>query len=328
MKLKTLTGLNPFSPKKASVKGIRKLLGWTPFFLILLIISPGLWAQDADEGNPLDIQSQKKVSPQKPVNISSNRLNFDRLNGLTLFHGNVQVIHDKVTVNSDELQATADNREATALGNVKVFDKKSNIHMTCGNLEYRDLLNSITAHDHPILSTLDENGLPITIRSRQMELFADKKMVVAHQDVEIIHDEGRSEAQLATFYADNDQLILEESPRVFITRGVLSGRRITSSLGGERKIIVDGMAEAEFYNSNQPVPAKPPGVGSSTPLPPDMGVTAITNSSQGVTTGQSNLSGGPGRTGGAGVSPNSVNPTALLNPQSPVTANSAPVSNP
>ncbi|HVM32021.1 MAG TPA: LptA/OstA family protein [bacterium] len=221
---------------------------------------------DADSSDPLDTGNRAKISGSKPVNISSNQLSFDRLNGLTLFNGDVKVLHDQLILNSDQLQAAEDNRVASAFGNVKVDDLKSRLHLTCGNLDYHDLMNQITAHDHPVLSAVDEAGHPLTIRARQMELYPQTKEVVAHQDVEILHDSGRSEAQLATFDSKTDQLVLEENPRVFTTQGVIAGRRITTSLSGDHRVVVEGMAEAEFYASPQPLPTKPPGEGTSTPL--------------------------------------------------------------
>jgi lipopolysaccharide export system protein LptA len=229
--------------------------------------------------SPLDVDNRKTISPEKPVNITSNQLSFDKLNGLTLFNGAVKVTHDQIILNSDQVEAASNNRVATALGNVRVNDLKSNLHLTCGNLDYHDLMDQITAHDHPVIDTLDENGMPMTIRSRQMELYTQQKKVVAHQDVEILHDTGRSEAQLATYDAKTDQVVLEENPRVFTPQGVISGRRITTNLSGDHRLIVEGMAEAEFYSTPQPIPTKPPGAGTSTPLGPGMGVT--TNGSSG-----------------------------------------------
>ena len=158
---------------------------------------------------PLDVENRQKISGGKPVNISSNQLKFDRVNGLTLFSGDVKVLHDGLVMNSDLLQASEGNRMASALGNVKVDDLKSNLHLSCGNLDYNDLMSQITAHDHPVLSTVDETGLPVTILSRQMELYEQEKKVIAHQDVEILRDASRSESQLATFdVPKSDQLVL------------------------------------------------------------------------------------------------------------------------
>ncbi|MGH7739151.1 MAG: LptA/OstA family protein [bacterium] len=223
-------------------------------------------SQPASGSEALDVKNQKKISSHKPVNITSNQLSFDKLDGLTLFNGAVKVVHGHVILNSDEVKASADNGVATALGHVKVDDLKANLHLTCGNLDYHDLMNLITAHDHPSLNTLDEKGEPLTIRSRQMELFPEEKKVVAHQDVEILHDGGRMEAQLATFDAQTDELVLEENPRVFLTQGTIAGRRITTHLTGDQDFEVDGMAEAEFYSHPRPIPKKPQGKGTSTPL--------------------------------------------------------------
>jgi lipopolysaccharide export system protein LptA len=269
MKSRILTGASLF---KESRNGLAALLA------VFLLNAPSLLAQQgptapprdglssASGEAPLDVENRQKISGGKPVNISSNQLKFDRVNGLTLFSGNVKVFHDGLVMNSDLLQASEGNRMASAFGSVRVDDLKSNLHLTCGNLDYNDLMNQITAHDHPVLSTVDEAGLPVTILSRQMELYAQEKKVVAHQDVEILRDASRSESQLATFDGKSDQLVLEENPRIFTPQGVIAGRRIVTSLSGDHRLVVEGMAEAEFYANPKPIPAKPPGPGTSTPL--------------------------------------------------------------
>lgn len=201
----------------------------------------------------LEAENEQKVSSQKPVDISSHQLTFEKLKGLTLFTGDVKATHDKIILLSDEIHAMEDNREATASGHVHVVDSSQSITLTCGNLEYQDLMNLMTAHDHPILTTLDENGKPITVTGRQMEVDSKKKTVVINQNVQIIHKDGHAEAQKATFLSQDDKFILEDDPKVYTENGLLSGRRIVSSMGGDRDVFVEGMADAIFNPNGKPV---------------------------------------------------------------------------
>jgi lipopolysaccharide export system protein LptA len=201
-----------------------------------------------------EIKKDQQVSAQKPVNISSHQLTFERPEGLTLFTGDVKATHDKIILLSDEIHAMEGNREATANGHVSVVDSSQGITLTCGNLEYQDLMNLMTAHDHPVLTTLDENGHPITITGRQMEVDSEKKTVIINQNVQIIHKEGHAEAQKATFLSGSDKFVLEEDPKVYTENGLLSGRRIVSSMGGlDRNVFVEGMADAIFNPNGKPV---------------------------------------------------------------------------
>ena len=136
-----------------------------------------LWAYDMDQ--------KREVSHKKPVNITASQLTFDRLKGLTVFKEKVHAVHDPLVMDSDLLKSIEGNKEATAEGHVKVVDASSAITLTCGSLEYLDLMNTMTAHDHPLLVSLDEDGIPITIRGRQMELDSLRKTVVVN------HDPGR-----------------------------------------------------------------------------------------------------------------------------------------
>jgi lipopolysaccharide export system protein LptA len=110
----------------------------------------------------------------------------------------------------------------------------------------------MTAHDHPRLTALDEKGRPVTILGRQMELDSEKKTVEINQNVQILHPDGRAEAQKALFLAGEDKVILEEDPVVTTPQGVLSGRRITTNLGEERSLFVEGMADAVFNPEDGP----------------------------------------------------------------------------
>jgi lipopolysaccharide export system protein LptA len=201
-----------------------------------------------------EIKKDQQVSSKKPVSISSHQLTFNRPMGLTLFTGNVKATHDKIILLSDEIHAMEDNREATANGHVNVVDSSQGITLTCGNLEYQDLMNLMTAHDHPVLTTVDEGGHPITVTGRQMEVDSQKKTVVINQDVQIIHKEGHAEAQKATFLSQTDQFVLEDDPKVYTDNGLLSGRRIISNMGGsDRNVFVEGMADAIFNPNGKPV---------------------------------------------------------------------------
>jgi lipopolysaccharide export system protein LptA len=249
----------------------------TPTFLQVLAAFTVFMAAGAALAFELK-SDDRQVSTHKPVNISSSQLMFDRPRRLTLFTGNVKAVHDKIVLQADKLDALEENREATADGHVQVVDLSQGITMTCGNLEYQDLMNLMTAHDHPLLTTLDEEGHPITVRGRQMEVDSDKKTVVINQNVQILHKEGRAEAQKATFLSKEDKFILEDEPKVYTDNGLLSGRRIVSEMGGDRGVMVEGMADAIFNPNGKPVTTLPERKSGALPGGP-----AGPNSSQPVT---------------------------------------------
>jgi lipopolysaccharide export system protein LptA len=223
-----------------------------------------------------EIKKDQQVSSKKPVSISSHQLTFERPKGLTLFTGDVKATHDKIVLLSDEIHAMEGNREATANGHVSVVDSSQGITLTCGNLEYQDLMNLMTAHDHPVLTTLDENGHPITVTGRQMEVDSEKKTVIINQNVQIIHKEGHAEAQKATFLSQSDKFILEDDPKVYTDNGLLSGRRIISSMGGlDRNVFVEGMADAIFNPNGKPVTT--PTGNKKGPAGPNAGATPGTS---------------------------------------------------
>ncbi len=209
----------------------------------------GVFFSRASDANP----PEKQVSRKKPVSISSSQLTFDKLKGLTLFKGRVTALHGTVVLTADEIRAFSENNAATAKGHVKVVDKTQAVTLTCGNLEYQDLMDTMTAHDHPILTSIDNNKKPVTILGRQMELNSDAKTVVVNQNVQIVQAESNAEAQKATFLANQNKLILEDDPRVYTSSAQISGRRITTNLGEEKSFFAEGLADVLFNPTGAPL---------------------------------------------------------------------------
>jgi lipopolysaccharide export system protein LptA len=209
----------------------------------------GVFFSRASDTNP----PEKNVSRKKPVSISSSQLTFDKLKGLTLFKGRVTALHGTVVLTADEIRAFSENNAATAKGHVKVVDKTQSVTLTCGNLEYQDLMDTMTAHDHPILTSIDNNKKPVTILGRQMELNSEQKTVVVNQNVQIIQAESKAEAQKATFLANQNKLILEDDPRVYTSSAQISGRRITTNLGEEKSFFAEGLADVLFNPTGAPL---------------------------------------------------------------------------
>jgi lipopolysaccharide export system protein LptA len=227
------------------------------------VLAPGagLWIfifflSAAGFANAYNIKDDREISSRKPVHITASQLTFDRQKGLTKFEGQVKATHGLVILNADTVQALSENKEASALGHVIVEDPGMGLTMSCGNLEYQDMMNTMTAHEQPVLVFLDESGLPITIKGRQMEMNSEKKTVVIRQNVQVLHQEGLAEAQKATFLSKDDKFILEEEPQITLQNGKLSGRRIVSNIGSDRRILIEGMAEAVFYPGGLPSTSK------------------------------------------------------------------------
>ncbi len=288
---------------KLKLSAIRKLFKPSPW-PILVLAGVAFWAV---RGLCYEIQEHRNVNSRKPVSINANQLTFDRLKSLTIFKGKVKALHDKVTLNSDELRAVSDNHEATALGHILVVDSSTGMTLTCGNLEYQDLMDLMTAHDHPLMTAPDEKGLPITIMGRQMVLDSEKKTVQINQDVSILQADGKAEAQKATYVSAEDKLILEDDPKVQLKGGDMSGRRIVSGFGEDRTIICEGMAEANFYPQGKSASSSPvSGTSAGSSL-----VSSLSNTSNGTSSKYTVNSSSPS---GPGSQPVSGEGTTLAGP--------------
>src|SRR5579871_6470656 len=121
------TSKNP-NPSDAQLT-LRVLVGLLAFF------SGFLFSRAMDT-----VTGKGQITAKKPVSISSSQLTFDKLRGLTLFKGKVKALHGTVILTADEIQAFSDTNAATAKGHVKVIDKTQSVTLTCGNLEYQDLM--------------------------------------------------------------------------------------------------------------------------------------------------------------------------------------------
>ena len=235
-----LKNQNPFNPLRP---GLAVLTALVCFFT-------GALDSRADETKPAPI----KITRKKPVSISSSQLTFDKLKGLTLFKGKVKALHGTVILTADEIRAFSDDNVATATGHVKVVDKTQSVTLTCGNLEYQDMMEMMTAHDHPMLVSLDSDKKPVTILGRQMIVDSDNKTFVVNQNVQIDQAQVNAEAQKATFYANENKLVLEDDPRVYTSSAQITGRRITTNLGEEKSFFAEGLADAVFNPSGEALP--------------------------------------------------------------------------
>jgi lipopolysaccharide export system protein LptA len=216
----------------------------------LVSFSAGLFGARADEpGSPA-----KQVTRKNPVSISSAQLTFDKLKGLTLFKGKVKALHGTVVLTADEIRAFSDENVATAKGHVRVVDKSQSVTLTCGNLDYQNMMEVMTAHDHPILVSMDNNKKPVTILGRQMVVDSEKKTIVVNQNVQINQAQANAEAQKATFFASDNKLVLENDPRVYTSSAEISARRITTNLGEEKSFFAEGLADALFNPNGEPLP--------------------------------------------------------------------------
>ncbi len=216
----------------------------------LVVFFAGTALVQADEAKPASDQITRK----KPVSISSSQLTFDKLKGLTLFKGKVKALHGTVVLTADEIRAFSDDNVATAKGHVKVVDKTQAVTLTCGNLEYQDLMEMMTAHDHPALVSVDSDKKPVTILGRQMVVDSNNKTIVINQNVEIDQAQVNAEAQKATFFANENKLVLENDPRVYTSSAQMTARRITTNLGEEKSFFAEGLAVALFNPSGEALP--------------------------------------------------------------------------
>jgi lipopolysaccharide export system protein LptA len=196
------------------------------------------------------LESDAKISSKRPVEIDSNELTFERETGRTIFKGDVKVKHRPTTLEADEVNAVSGNRQAVAEGKVVVVDSGMSATLTCGHLEYKDQMRYITAHDNPHLTSVDNEGQPVTLDSRQMEFFSDQRMAIANQNVKVTHSQGEAQAGRATYLKDEGRLVLEEEPKVEHALGSITGRRITAYLDQDR-IVAEGNVQAFFYPTPQ-----------------------------------------------------------------------------
>ncbi len=222
---------------------------WALLFLALVGAMLGV-AAFGEAAEERAFQKDLKVSPKRPVEIDANELTYERASGLTRFKGDVKVRHEPTTMAADEVRAVSGNRQAVAEGKVEVVDSGMAATLTCGHLEYKDQMRYITAHDSPQMATVDKEGKPVTLTSRQMEFFSEQRMAIANQNVRVDHPQGQGTAGRATFLQNEGRVVLEEEPRITNVNGDITGRRITAFLDDDR-IVAEGNVEAIFYPTPQ-----------------------------------------------------------------------------
>src|SRR5581483_4393545 len=123
-----------FTPKSGIPMRSKLFLNPNLFKTLVLVVLSAIGFSGWTLARAYEMQTHSEVSAQKPVKIAADQLTFDRLQGLTLFTGNVKAVHEQILLLSNRIRALEDNREASAEGKVQVIDSSQSITLSCGNL--------------------------------------------------------------------------------------------------------------------------------------------------------------------------------------------------
>lgn len=203
--------------------------------------------------------------------------------------GHVQLIQENQSLEADSVVYSQMNQEVHATGHVTMNDILESAELAGNDLLYQRNREYGIAKGNPELIQLDSTGHDsLIIRSRIMEIWGERQVAVATDNVSIQRGEWRAHCDLAKFYSPDRHLVLYDNPQIFernqnikgdsikiflveseLDSGIiyghasiqsknrsfedqLKGDRVTfSSADSNRVIIVEGEAQSSYHVFNE-----------------------------------------------------------------------------
>jgi lipopolysaccharide assembly outer membrane protein LptD (OstA) len=202
--------------------------------------------------------------------------------------GHIQLFQENQTLESDTLIYNQINQEAHATGNVNLADFLESTVLSGNDILYERNKEVGIASGNPQLVRMDSTGQDsLIIRSKLMQVWGERQVAMATEQVSIQRGEWRANCDLAKFHLPSKCLVLYENPEIFegnrhiqgdsikiflvesvLDSGIiyghasirsanrsfedqLNGKQITfASADSNRVIIVKGEAESSYHVFN------------------------------------------------------------------------------
>ncbi len=161
----------------------------------------------------------------------------------TNMKGNAFMFRNDSEFRADEIESKRNNSFINSKGNVSFLDKVNFYRMSGGFLEYNKEKGYSYLSEKPQIffldeKTLDEKG---SLSAVFIERFDDKKEAVARGNVEIQTQTSFANGEFATFFEEEDKLVLEGNPSLTRDKTKVSAGKIIIYPNEDRAILSDGL---------------------------------------------------------------------------------------
>lgn len=167
--------------------------------------------------------------------------------------GHVKVVHGTTTLTCDKAVAIEAQKLITAEGNVRVYDSKDQMTLTCGYGEYYREKKYVVAMKSPVLVSNKNADRPITITSDLMEAFVDADLAIATGNVHVISGQTHATGSACTYFGKEDHIDLTGEPIAWERDSKLVGDKMTLILRNQKveEALVTNNVRLLFYSEKK-----------------------------------------------------------------------------
>jgi lipopolysaccharide export system protein LptA len=165
--------------------------------------------------------------------------------------GHVKLVQGPTEITADELYYYDREQIALLKGRVAVLDSEKDARLEGRYLEYHRADRYVIVTEEPELFLVNRAGGDVHVTGKVMEYYLDEDRGVASGGVRINQEELYAEGDRATYYGDDNKIILEGDPIAWRGDDKAGGELMTMHLldeeGGVEKIEIDGTARAVYH---------------------------------------------------------------------------------
>jgi|GEM_PF-4871127 len=192
----------------------------------------------------------------KPVQITSDRLEYRNQGQVTVFRGRVKVNQTASRLSTPYLEVRSDDGLALARDGIELVDYERGLTVTAQEMTYRKNLSHIIARQKVRLRSRDEQGVPLSVRSQRLEWWSDRREALASGEV-VFHYKDITATADTMHYRQADQILIlkqdgpsaqDKAPEIRQGTDVLRGEIITIQIQN-RKYEAQGAAQALIISS-------------------------------------------------------------------------------
>ena len=227
-----------------------------PLFLLLAAIVSA--AQDAEETSSDDEAGRIQLGdPGEDYYLEADRVVGNFAEGIRTIRamGNVELVQGSTEITADELYYYDREQIALLKGRVVVLDKEKDARLEGRYLEYHRTTRYVILTEEPELFLLNRAGGDVRIQGKVMEFYLDENRGVASGGVRINQEELFAESDEATYYGEDNLIVLEGDPIAWRSDDKAGGELMTMHLleeeGGLEKIEIDGTARAIYHLADE-----------------------------------------------------------------------------
>ena len=151
--------------------------------------------------------------------LTSDRVNYNRLNRIVRLTGNVYMIREDSTLRADEVIYFESNQRAIGIGEVQLNDKKDGVLLTGDRMEYSKYPHRAVATGQPGM-IWQQNDSEITIKGKRLEYYFSEsntllKALAKDSVVVADDDEGfRIYCERVEYFKSTDSALFTGKPRL------------------------------------------------------------------------------------------------------------------